>query len=72
MEKNTDKMVCHCDKVPESAILAAIDAGASTLADIRRMTGACTSGNCEEMNPTKRCCAGEIKQLLKQRLAEKM
>ena len=41
------KLVCVCNFVPEKEILQAIDKGATTLEDIKEMTGAGTScGRC--------------------------
>ena len=39
MENN--ELICYCDNVTKGEIIAAMDQGAKTLADIKRMTGAC-------------------------------
>ena len=59
-----DETVCWCSKVSKLQILEAKRNGAKTMADIRRMTGACTVGQCKELSPRGRCCSSEIKQLL--------
>jgi NAD(P)H-nitrite reductase large subunit len=59
-----DETVCWCSEVSKLQILDAIHSGAATIADIRRMTGACTVGRCKELSPRGRCCSSEIKQLL--------
>ena len=46
------ELVCYCDNVTKGEIIAAMEQGAKTLADIKRMTGACCSCKCAEMNPT--------------------
>ena len=46
-----DEIICYCSHVTRQDILDAMDRGARTLADIRKMTGACSIGNCQEMNP---------------------
>lgn len=51
MEKQ--EIVCYCSNVTKKQILNALDQGAKTLNDIRRMTGACTKGNCKELSPRK-------------------
>lgn len=51
-----DRMICFCYSVPESVIVAAIQAGCSTLMDVRRETYASTG--CAG-------CAEEVKKLLK-------
>lgn len=45
-------MVCYCSQVTKGQIIDAIHDGAKTLADIKRMTGACTIGRCKELNPS--------------------
>lgn len=47
----SDEMVCWCSSVTRGDILAALDQGARTLDDIKRMTGACTIDRCKELNP---------------------
>ena len=46
------EMVCYCSSVTKGQILDALDHGARNLADIQRMTGACTIGRCRELSPT--------------------
>lgn len=62
---DTDKIICYCSNVTEKQIIAAIEDGARTLDDIRKATKACTLGKCKELNPKKRCCSGDILQILK-------
>lgn len=45
------KIICYCSNVSEEEIVHAIDNGAKNLSDIKKMTGACTLGNCKEMHP---------------------
>lgn len=49
-----DEMVCWCSSVTAGEIRQAKLAGAQTIDDIRRMTGACTLGRCKELNPKGR------------------
>ena len=46
------EMVCYCSGVTKVQIIEALDNGAKNLADIKRMTGACTIGRCKELNPS--------------------
>lgn len=39
--------------------------GAKTLKDIQEATGACTGHKCSELNPTGKCCSGDINAMLK-------
>ena len=60
------ELVCYCDHVTKGEIIAAMEQGAKTLSDIKRMTGACTSCNCEQMHPAGRCCARDIASVMKE------
>lgn len=65
------KYVCYCGRVTEDEIVRAVrDAGAPTVADIARLTGAMKNGNCLANNPKGRCCHGEIAALIRQTLGE--
>ncbi|MGO1470206.1 MAG: (2Fe-2S)-binding protein [Tissierella sp.] len=44
-------IICYCSNVSEEEIIDAINNGARNLPDIKRMTGACTIGNCKEFHP---------------------
>lgn len=50
----TDKeqIICYCSQVSRGDIEQAVEKGAKTLADIKRLTGACTLHKCAEMNPS--------------------
>ena len=50
---DNEEIVCYCSNVTRAQIVEALDQGAKTLADIRRMTGACTQGNCKVLSPRK-------------------
>ena len=60
------ELVCYCDHVTKGKIIAAMEQGAKTLADVKRMTGACTSCNCEQMHTAGRCCARDIAFVMKE------
>ena len=49
-----DELVCFCSKVTAGVIRQAKQGGATTMEDIRRMTGACTLGRCRELSPRGR------------------
>ena len=49
---DNNKMICYCDQVTKGEIIEAMEKGAKTLADIKRMTGACCSCKCAELNPS--------------------
>ena len=60
-----DDYICYCTKVDKKTIVDAIHTGATTLKAIKETTTACTGDECAALNPNKRCCSKEIKQLLK-------
>lgn len=61
-----DKIICYCDNVVKGQIWEAMEQGAKTLADIKRMTGACCSCKCAERNPSGKCCAQDIAAVMKE------
>lgn len=66
MENND--IVCYCDHVTKGEIIEAMKQGAKTLKDVKRMTGACCSCKCEEMNPSGKCCAQDIARVMQEYL----
>jgi NAD(P)H-nitrite reductase large subunit len=62
---NSDRVVCYCKQVTQKEIEKSIHLGSKTLEDIRQATGACTGNQCKELNPSGKCCSGDINQLLK-------
>lgn len=69
MENN--ELICYCDNVTKGKIIAAMDQGAKTLADIKRMTGACCGCKCSELNPSGKCCAQDIALVMREYLLSK-
>lgn len=53
-------IICYCSNVTKHQIVAALENGAKTLEDIRKMTGACTLGKCKELSPIQKCCSSGI------------
>lgn len=45
------EIVCYCSNVTKGQIIDALEHGARTVNDIRKMTGACTVGKCKELSP---------------------
>ena len=43
---DNNKMICYCDQVTKGEIIEAMEKEPKTLADIKRMTGACCSCKC--------------------------
>lgn len=50
MDRN--EMICWCKSVTAGDIMDAMDRGAKSLGDVRRMTGAGTDCHCAERNPS--------------------
>ena len=51
---HNDELVCFCSSITAGVIRQAKQDGATTVEDIRRMTGACTLGRCRELSPRGR------------------
>lgn len=62
-------IVCWCKSVTRATIEAAIRDGAASLSDVQRMTGACTGGDCERLNPKGVCCCEDILTILREKNA---
>ena len=71
LEAPLGETVCWCSNVSKHSILDAVQGGARTMEDIRRMTGACTLGLCKELSPRGRCCSKEIIILLEAEITTK-
>ncbi len=65
-----DNMICYCRQVTQKEIEAAVKLGARTLSAIQESTGACTGNQCKELNPSGKCCSGDINRLLKNGTSE--
>lgn len=59
-----DKLICYCKDIDKQTILNVIEKGATTLSDIKKQTTACTGNKCHETNPSGKCCASDITELL--------
>ena len=59
-----DEIVCYCRNVNKKTIVAAIEEGQTSLTQIKEATSACTMGNCKELNPSGKCCSGDIQELI--------
>jgi NAD(P)H-nitrite reductase large subunit len=60
-----DPLVCYCGKVTRGRIVSAIRAGATTLKQIQKTTGAGKGDRCKELNPKGVCCIPDILAILK-------
>lgn len=58
------KYICYCTNTTEEQIIKAIYKGADTLQAIISATGAMQNCDCERKNPTGRCCAPHIQNIL--------
>ncbi len=68
--EDTD-LICYCIEIDKRTIVEAIKNGANTLSQIKDTTKACTGSKCATLNPNKRCCSKEIKQLIQLNSKEK-
>jgi bacterioferritin-associated ferredoxin len=58
------EIICYCKNVSKQEIETAINNGAKTLNDIKRITNACTGNDCKTTNPKGVCCSVDIIPLL--------
>ena len=54
------EIVCYCLGVNKGKIIEAIQSGCNSLKAIKDFTKACTGGECEIKNPSKKCCSQDI------------
>ena len=57
-------LICYCCDTDKKTIVNSIKKGNITLKTIKETTGACTGDECVTLNPNKRCCSKEIRQLI--------
>jgi len=54
------EIVCYCLGVNKGKIIEAIRSGCNSLKTIKDFTKACTGRECENKNPSKKCCSQDI------------
>lgn len=59
-----NEIVCYCNNISKKTIVSAINEGYNTLSKIKDKTTACTGGKCKVMNPSGKCCSGDILELI--------
>ncbi len=52
--------VCYCLGVNKGQIIEAIRSGCNSLKSIKDRTKACTGSDCENKNPSTKCCSEDI------------
>ena len=57
-------LICYCCNTDKKSIVTSIENGNRTLKAIKETTGACMGDECATLNPNKRCCSKEIRQLI--------
>ncbi len=63
-KKNDDDIICYCRNVNRKVIVAAIEAGCSSLQQVQKVTGAGSGNQCLELNPKGICCHQDIIDLI--------
>ena len=63
-KESEDEIICYCQNVSKKEIVAALESGASSLADVQRITRAGTGSRCKELNSKGVCCHRDIVDLL--------
>ena len=62
-----NKTICYCKKVDKKTIVKAIENGAMSYKEIKKITKAGTGSKCKDKNPTGKCCDKEIKKILEKK-----
>jgi len=57
-------LICYCCNTDKKTVVNSIKNGNRTLKAIKETTGACMGDECATLNPNKRCCSKEIRQLI--------
>lgn len=60
----SSQIVCYCLNITKGEIVNSIRSGCTTLDQIKESTKACTGKRCKELNPSGKCCSGDIIELL--------
>jgi len=58
------EIVCYCLGVNKGTIIEAIKSGCNSLKTVKDATKACTGNECENKNPSKKCCSQDILAIL--------
>ena len=66
-----EEIICYCSNVTKAQIIKAMEQGARTLNDIRKMTGACTLHRCKELSPKGTWCSSDIREVMVEYMLEK-
>jgi NAD(P)H-nitrite reductase large subunit len=66
MKEQDNELVCYCIEVTKQTIIDSIQRGNVTLSMIKQDTKACTGNRCKELNPSGKCCSGDIIELIQQ------
>ncbi len=63
-EAKESELVCYCQQVDKGTIVDSIRRGNVSLNQIKEDTTACTGGKCKVLNPSGKCCSGDILKLI--------
>ncbi len=66
MSKRSSSLVCYCGRVSREQIVQAIRAGATTLRQVQKATGAGIGDRCKELNPKGTCRIPDIMAIIKE------
>jgi NAD(P)H-nitrite reductase large subunit len=64
-EALNDDLICYCIGINKKIIINSIKKGNITLKSIKDDTKACTGDQCKIKNPSGKCCAKDIQELIK-------
>ncbi len=65
-----DRIICWCSKITLSEIVGAVEAGATTVEEVRKITGKERTGFCEIENPKGICCENEFERIINETILQ--
>lgn len=70
-EKTSPRPLCYCKQVIEEDVIKAIEGGARTLEEVKKVTGIGGGGQCKITNPAGRCCSRNYRPYIERELAKR-
>jgi bacterioferritin-associated ferredoxin len=70
-ESTSPRPLCYCKQVTEEDVVAAIEQGAITLEEVRKVTGIGGGGHCSITNPAGKCCSRNYRPFIERELAKR-
>mgnify|MGYP000892608152 FL=1 len=70
-DQNSSVPICYCAKLTRGEIIEAVKKGATTITEVRQLTGKTQTGECHSKNPSGRCCHNAVQEVIDRTLLSK-